>query len=1065
MSAGRAARWAWLALLPLSAPAILPLMRADSPCTHDGGLHYYRVVAMRQMVSQGLFFSRYVPDLAFGYGYPFFNYREPVSYYLTLALYLLGLGLPVALNLVYALSILGCALGAYLLARDLFARPDGSGGTLAGVVAGVAYAYAPYQFLDALLRGNAPESLALALMPLALWAFRRLALHGRRRDFTLSVAFLATLLLTHNISALLFVPLLLALLALLYLCDRRVRRAWRWLSVCLALGAAFGLTCFFWAPALLEGRYVQLHMSRVTRNNDFRYNFLGLAEMFAPPRAVDTSLLNPPMQVPIGLPLAVLGAGGLVCGLRRTRDCAQRATLALLGLAALGMLWLATPSSRWVWEHVPLLPFVQFPWRLVGRAALPLAMGVGGLFAPSLPARVPASGRRVLALPLGAAGLAIGALILCAFPALYPPLGYCPSPARPTMRHLFAYERRTGLTGVDPEGSYFPVWVEERPTGSPLEAQIEPGGPVARFDMETLPAGAALLRADYGPNHAELELQTPTAFRARYLVFYFPGWRVWVDGQPVATYPEGPRGLLAFDVPAGRHTVRVRFGETGLRLAADGVSLATLVALLGAAAWALRRARGGRAQPTPLASARLPADAAERGLLVLALGLGLLLVALKVVWVDRVPTPFRYPRLTADGTLPGLQHRLDLHFADGLRLLGYRLERERLPADSALRLDLYWTAYAQPAARYASVVHLVGPDGLRWSQPDSYRPRGYADHPETPTWDAAHYALDSHEVEPLAGTPPGVYEVVVTVFDRDTLQPLSLLNAQGQPAAPELRLGQIVLARPRARPQLPTAGRLDIALDGLTLATARFDRAQAAPGDSVFLATLWHAAAEGAPKLPCTPELLLALPDGTVVARHGLALPAVEWQVDDVWLSQQRLLLPAALETGEYTWRVACGAVNTPVGRLVLAAPPHVYTAPPVAHSLGETLGSLATLLGFDLSMETLEPGGVLTVTLVWRAEATAAESYHVFLHLMDAQGNLVAQSDGVPADWSRPTTGWLPGEIIVERRTLSLPAGLESGPCTLSAGLYRPGGERLRTPDGRDALALAALPTRPPDL
>ena len=293
-----------LAVLALSALAVAPLLRTDSPCTHDGAFHYFRVTAMRHALQNGLLFTRYLPDLAFGYGYPFFNYRAPLSYYLALALYLTSMPLPLALNLVYVLSIVGSALTAYLLARDLF-------GPQAGLVAAVAYAYAPYQFLDALLRANMPESVALPLLPLVLWAFRRLALTGHRRYLLVSVGSLAALLLTHNISSLLFVPFLAAYLTVLWLVYRRDGH---WIAVGGALALALGLTAFFWGPALLERDYVQLHMSRVTRNNDFHYNFLPLAEIFAPPAPVDTSLMNPPMRVHLGLVPALLAVIGLLAG-------------------------------------------------------------------------------------------------------------------------------------------------------------------------------------------------------------------------------------------------------------------------------------------------------------------------------------------------------------------------------------------------------------------------------------------------------------------------------------------------------------------------------------------------------------------------------------------------------------------------------------------------------------------------------------------------------------------------------------------------------------------------------
>nr|HID13061.1 hypothetical protein [Anaerolineae bacterium] len=365
--------WSLVIVLLLCAVAVLPLLRSDSPCTHDGALHYFRVTAMRHALQNGILFTRYLPDLAFGYGYPFFNYRAPLSYYLALALYLTGLPLPAALNGVYVLSIAGSALTAYLLARDLF-------GPRAGLVTAVAYAYAPYQFLDALLRANMPESVALPLLPLILWAFRRLALTGHRRCLLVSVGSLAALLLTHNISSLLFVPFLAAYLTVLWLVYRRDGH---WIAVGGALALALGLTAFFWGPALLERDYVQLHMSRVTRNNDFHYNFLGLAEIFAPPAPVDTSLMNPPMRVHLGLVQVVLAGVGLSVGMLNLKSqtpnlkpqiSERRASLVFFAASATFFIFMGTRASLWLWEHVPLLPFVQFPWRFIGRAALPVAL-------------------------------------------------------------------------------------------------------------------------------------------------------------------------------------------------------------------------------------------------------------------------------------------------------------------------------------------------------------------------------------------------------------------------------------------------------------------------------------------------------------------------------------------------------------------------------------------------------------------------------------------------------------------------------------------------------------------
>jgi len=1076
--------WGWVIGL-LCAVAIAPLLRGEIPCSHDGALHYFRVAAMRHALGQGLLFTRWLPDLAFGYGFPFFNYRAPLSYYLALGLHLTGLPLPLALNLVYVLSILGSALGAYLLARDIF-------GPEAGVVAAVAYAYAPYQFLDALLRANSPESVALALLPFVLWAFRRLALEGGRRWFLLAVGLLAAFYLNHNISSLLFTPLLLAYLGLL---GWVYRRQGQWRQVMLALVLALGLTAFFWLPALAERGYVQLYLTRATRNNDFHYNFLGLAEVFAPPSPVDTSLMNVPMKIHLGLAQVVLAGIGLVVGLVRSRGQEaslqaaslqaaslqvarswreRRASLLFFAACAALFIFMSTRASLWLWEHLPLLPFVQFPWRFIGRATLPLAL------LASAPAYNPQSTTRnspsaIVHCSLSYCSLLIvlSLLILAAIPSTYPPSGYCPMAPHPTVLDVHRYESESRLVGVDPLGSYFPIWVQQRPEGSPLEEQYVAGGAIARLDEVALPEGAAVLEADYSPNGARLVVESPAPFRARYLTFYFPGWRVEVDGEPVEVTATEPEGLISFDVPAGHHTVTVRFGETSLRRVADAISLLSLATL---AALLILHPLNHTPRNPQSAIVHWSLFISHCPLFIVHCSLiAAFLLVFKLAVVDQVETPFRCPSLQADGTLPGVDHPLAQPYADGLTLIGYDMSATEMSAEGILGLNLYWTVRERPSHRYQTVVRLVGPEGFLWSHQDSARPRGYHAPPPTNTWEPGRYALDSHEVEPLPGTPPGTYDVVLTVFDRETLSPLSVLNEQGQPAAPELTLGKVTLTRPR-RPTVPPArGRLDIPLGSLTLLTADFDRDQAAPGDPILLTTFWHADQQTAEDL--TLHLALLASDGSPAAPPAAEFdlpptvpwhPISTWQPGDTWRGQHLLHLPATLDSGDYTWHLTVLPISSSThlpSRLTITAPPHTFTAPPVDIEVDTRLGNVATLLGAILQPETcnLKPGTPLTVTLVWRAEATASTSYHVFLHLLDPEGRLIAQSDGVPAGWSRPTTGWLPGEYIADTHILTVPPDAPMGEYTLQAGLYVPGGERLTAPDGSNAIPLATITTEAP--
>ena len=381
----------------------------------------------------------------------------------------------------------------------------------------------------------------------------------------------------------------------------------------------------------------------------------------------------------------------------------------------------------------------------------------------------------------------------------------------------------------------------------------------------------------------------------------------------------------------------------------------------------------------------------------------------------------------------------------------------------------------KPTRRYQTVVHLVGPEGFRWSTKDSYRPSDYQDPPPTTAWLPGTYALDSHEVLALAGAPPGTYDVVLTVFDRASLAPLSVLNEAGQPAAPDLVLGQVVLTAPLARPEaddLEIAQRLDRRLGPLTLVGIAFSREEAAPGDPVLAHTFWRAEAQ--PSTDLELQLTLRAPDGSPVASYLLppsaeGHPTTAWQSGDIWRGQHELRLPADLEDGAYGWQLSLLPIQISTDLpdvLAVDAPERTFARPAVDARLDARIGEAVTLVGasFEPASSGLRPGETFTATLVWHAESAMATSYHVFLHLVGPDGSLVVQSDGIPAGWSRPTTGWLPGEYIADLHVLTLPAETPGEPYTLYtlyAGLYVPGGARLTTPDGADAVRVRTITLR----
>ena len=100
-------------------------------------------------------------------------------------------------------------------------------------------------------------------------------------------------------------------------------------------------------------------------------------------------------------------------------------------------------------------------------------------------------------------------------------------------------------------------------------------------------------------------------------------------------------------------------------------------------------------------------------------------------------------------------------------------------------------------------------------------------------------------------------------------------------------------------------------------------------------------------------------------------------------------------------------------------------------------LGQQIDLIGYDLSNDTIRPGEALTLTLYWQLDGLVNADNHVFVHLSDDDGSIVAQHDGAPASDLRPTWNWLPDEIITDIHTMMIPISTMEGSYTLSIGMY----------------------------
>ena len=106
---------------------------------------------------------------------------------------------------------------------------------------------------------------------------------------------------------------------------------------------------------------------------------------------------------------------------------------------------------------------------------------------------------------------------------------------------------------------------------------------------------------------------------------------------------------------------------------------------------------------------------------------------------------------------------------------------------------------------------------------------------------------------------------------------------------------------------------------------------------------------------------------------------------------------------------------------------------------LGAALGENLTLQGYSVWQGQAEDESLLYVTLVWEVREPVGQDYKVFVHLVDRDGQLVAQRDSEPLNGLKPTTSWAKGEAITDRLGLWLPPDLPPGEYQMLVGMYDP--------------------------
>jgi hypothetical protein len=183
-------------------------------------------------------------------------------------------------------------------------------------------------------------------------------------------------------------------------------------------------------------------------------------------------------------------------------------------------------------------------------------------------------------------------------------------------------------------------------------------------------------------------------------------------------------------------------------------------------------------------------------------------------------------------------------------------------------------------------------------------------------------------------------------------------------------------------------------------------------------------------------------------ARQPKRVRLMLWQ-DDVVDPQKFVessLWPHAFELGEYNFAQI---------RLPLYAVEQLPMAPPAFVQNGATFAGKLQLNSHWIR----RAGDWFYAVLNWQPLQPIDTDYKVFVHVRDANGNVVFQNDKLPLNALLPMTRWQPGVLLRDAHAMVIPADVPAGTYQVLAGVYDPiTGERVRTAQGNDAVTLGEV-------
>ncbi|KXK09118.1 MAG: 6-pyruvoyl-tetrahydropterin synthase related domain - membrane protein [Microgenomates bacterium OLB22] len=547
-------------------PTYIILLSQGYPTMHDDQ-HIARMYALVEAMAHGQWYGRWVQHLVFGLGYPLFNFYPPLTYYISLPFYLLTQEFISSIKLMMLAGLITGAYGTYLFAKEISNK-------WVGIVAAILYGFFPYRAVLTFVRGAFADFWAVSLSPFVYWAILRLSKKVSLGNCILLGICVGLVILSHQIQV---VPMALFGIPIVGYCLFTTTPKKRFVFLqALVLSGVIGLgtSAFFTLPLFLEKSSTLVDVLNTSNLYDFHLHFVLPSQLWYSPWGYGGSVAGSGDGMSFQIGKLFIGGFLLAIGASLFVVIKKRKTISLwlplISLLSIFVLIMTTSYSQIIWETLPFLYYVQFPWRL---------MGFANIF---IPVSIALASRVILdQVKLGRIikNQYVGVSVVVGISLLF---GY-------KYGHLFRPQEMRNIDDEYMTSENKIKWevskssFEFAPNGISLSKTPPYGNLFPPIREKDIPIPAVFPSADVRatvisriPNHQYYHItNTGLPTRVRLGTFNFPGWQAKVNDKLVTIYSDNPLQLIEVVIPSGESKIELFFTDTLIRVIGNTVSLAT----------------------------------------------------------------------------------------------------------------------------------------------------------------------------------------------------------------------------------------------------------------------------------------------------------------------------------------------------------------------------------------------------------------------------------------------------------------------------------------------------------